>query len=44
MGRNSWEAQLGEGGVGKIADERGGEYFSLGTQNLVSFKPYLDCL
>jgi hypothetical protein len=44
MGRNSWEAQLGQGGVGKIADESGGEYFSLGTQNLVSFKPYLDRL
>jgi hypothetical protein len=44
LGRSSWEAQLGQGGVGKIADESGGEYFSLGTQNLVSFKPYLDRL
>jgi hypothetical protein len=44
MGRNAWEAQLGQGGVGKIADESGGEYFSLSTQNLVSFKPYLDRL
>jgi hypothetical protein len=44
LGRNAWEAQLGQGGVGKIADESGGEYFSLGTQNLVSFKPYLDRL
>ena len=44
VGRNAWEAQLGQGGVGKIADESGGEYFSLGTQNLVSFKPYLDRL
>lgn len=44
LGRNSWEAQLGQAGVGKIADESGGEYFSLGTQNLVSFKPYLDRL
>jgi len=43
-GRNAWEAQLGQGGVGKIADESGGEYFSLGTLNLVSFKPYLDRL
>jgi hypothetical protein len=43
-GRNAWEAQLGQGGVGKIADETGGEYFSLGTQNLVSLKPYLDRL
>jgi hypothetical protein len=44
MGRNSWEAQLGQGGVAKISEESGGEYFSLGTQNLVSFKPYLDRL
>jgi hypothetical protein len=43
-GRNAWEAQLGQSGVGKIADETGGEYYSLGTQNLVSFKPYLDRL
>ena len=44
VGRNAWEAQLGQGGVGKIADETGGEYFALGTQNPVSFKPYLDRL
>jgi hypothetical protein len=44
MGRNAWEAQIGQGGVGKITDESGGEYYSLGTQNLVSFKPYLDRL
>jgi hypothetical protein len=44
LGRNAWEAQIGQGGVAKIADETGGEYFSLGTQNLVSFKPYLDRL
>jgi hypothetical protein len=43
-GRNAWEAQIGQSGVAKIADETGGEYFSLGTQNLVSFKPYLDRL
>jgi hypothetical protein len=43
-GRNSWEAQIGQSGVAKITDEAGGEYFSLGTQNLVSFKPYLDRL
>jgi hypothetical protein len=43
-GRNAWEAQLGQGGIAKIADETGGEYFALGTQNLVSFKPYLDRL
>jgi hypothetical protein len=44
MGRNAWEAQLGQSGVAKIADETGGEYFALGTQNAVSFKPYLDRL
>jgi hypothetical protein len=43
-GRNSWEAQLGQSGIAKIADETGGEYFALGTQNAVSFKPYLDRL
>jgi hypothetical protein len=44
LGRNSWEAQLGQGGIAKITDETGGEYFGLGTQNAVSFKPYLDRL
>jgi hypothetical protein len=44
LGRNSWEAQLGQSGVAKITDETGGEYFALGTQNAVSFKPYLDRL
>jgi hypothetical protein len=43
-GRNAWEAQLGQSGISKIADETGGEYFALGTQNLLSFKPYLDRL
>ena len=44
VGRNGWEAQMGQSGVGKIADETGGEYFALGYQNAVSFKPYLDRL
>jgi hypothetical protein len=43
-GRNAWEAQLGQSGIAKIADETGGEYYALGTQNVVSFKPYLDRL
>jgi len=43
-GRNAWEAQLGQSGIAKIADETGGEYYSLGTQELVTFKPYLDRL
>jgi hypothetical protein len=44
LGRSAWEAQLGQGGVSKIAEETGGEYFALGTQAPVSFKPYLDRL
>jgi len=44
LGRNYWEAELGQSGVAKIADETGGEYFALGTQTPVSFKPYLDRL
>jgi hypothetical protein len=44
LSRNAWEAQLGQSGVAKITDETGGEYFALGTQNAVSFKPYLDRL
>jgi hypothetical protein len=44
LGRNAWEAQLGQSGIAKIADETGGEYFALGTQSAVSFKPYLDRL
>jgi len=42
LGRNYWEAELGQSGVAKIADETGGEYFALGTQTPVTFKPYLD--
>ncbi len=44
FGRNAWEAQLGQSGIAKIADETGGEYYALGTQNAVSFKPYLERL
>jgi len=43
-GRNAWEAQLGQSGIAKIIDETGGEYYSLGTSNAISFKPYLDRL
>jgi len=43
-GRNAWEAQIGQSGIAKIADETGGEYFSLGISNAVSFKPDLDRL
>lgn len=44
LSRNAWEAQLGQSGIAKVTDETGGEYFALGTQNAVSFKPYLDRL
>jgi hypothetical protein len=41
-GRSSWDLQLGLGGLCKIAEETGGECYSLNTSTLVSFKPYLD--
>lgn len=44
MGRSQWDQQLGISGLTKIADETGGECFSLSTTQLVSFKPYLDRL
>jgi hypothetical protein len=44
LSRNAWEAQRGQSGIAKITDETGGEYFALGTQNAVSFKPYLERL
>jgi hypothetical protein len=43
-GRSSWDLQLGLSGLTKIAEETGGECFSLSTTQLVSFKPYLDRL
>jgi len=41
-GRSSWDLQVGLSGLSKIADETGGECYSLGTSSLVSFKPYLE--
>jgi hypothetical protein len=43
-GRSAWDLQLGLSGLTKIADETGGECYSLGTSTPVSFKPYLDRL
>jgi len=40
--RSGWDQQLGLGGLSQIADESGGECFSLGTSQIVSFKPYLE--
>ncbi|MGC2401000.1 MAG: hypothetical protein WA510_14500 [Acidobacteriaceae bacterium] len=42
--RGSWTAQMGLSGLSKLADETGGECYSLGTSNAVSFKPYLESL
>jgi hypothetical protein len=42
--RSSWDLQIGLSGLTKLADETGGDCFSLGTSNLTSFKPYLDRL
>src|SRR6266851_3033584 len=35
LGRNAWEAQMGQSGVAKITDETGGEYFAMLYQNAV---------
>lgn len=43
-GSNFWEITNGQNGIAKLSDETGGESFYLGTQNPVSFKPYLDDL
>jgi hypothetical protein len=44
LGSNFWEITNGQNGIAKLSDETGGESFYLGTQNPVSFKPYLDDL
>jgi hypothetical protein len=41
-GRSPWDLQLGLAGLCKIAEETGGECYSLSTSTLVSFKPYLE--
>jgi hypothetical protein len=42
--RSSWDLEIGLSALTKLADETGGDCFSLGTSNLISFKPYLDRL
>jgi hypothetical protein len=44
LGRNAWEAQMGQSGIAKTTDETGGKFFALLYQNAVTFKPYLDRL
>ena len=41
-GRSSWDLQMALSGLTKLADETGGECYSLSTSQLVSFKPYLE--
>ena len=41
---NFWEITNGQNSMAKLSDETGGESFFLGTQNAVSFRPYLDSL
>jgi hypothetical protein len=41
-GRSSWDLEVGLSGLTKLANETGGECFSLGTSQLVTFKPYLE--
>ena len=43
-GSNFWEITNGQNAMAKLADETGGESFYLGTQNAVSFRPYLESL
>ena len=43
-GRSSWDLQQGLNGLSKLASETGGECYSLGTSQLVSFQPYLEGL
>jgi len=40
--RNYWEITNGQNAIAKLSDETGGESYSLGTQNPVSFSSYLD--
>jgi hypothetical protein len=43
-GNNFWEITNGQMSMAKLSDETGGESFFLGTQNAVSFQPYLNQL
>jgi hypothetical protein len=42
LGGNFWEITNGQNGMAKLSEETGGQSYYLGTQNAVSFKPYLD--
>jgi hypothetical protein len=42
LGRNFWAITNGQNSMAKLSEETGGDSFFLGTQNPVSFKPYLN--
>jgi hypothetical protein len=42
--RSSWDLEIGLSGLTKLANETGGNCFSLGTSSPVSFRPYLERL
>ncbi len=42
LGRNFWAISNGQNSLAKLSEETNGNSFFLGTQNPVSFKPYLD--
>ena len=44
LANNYWEITNGQNGIAMLSEQTGGESFYLGTQNAVSFKPYLDTL
>ncbi len=44
LGNNFWEINNGQNGLAKLSEETGGESYFLGTQNAVSFRPYLNSL
>jgi hypothetical protein len=44
LGSNFWEITNGQNAIAKLSEETGGWSFYLGTENAVSFKPYLDDL
>jgi hypothetical protein len=42
LGNNFWEITNGQNGMAMLSEQTGGQSYYLGTQNAVSFKPYLD--
>jgi hypothetical protein len=44
LANNYWEITNGQNGIAMLSEQTGGESFYMGTQNAVSFRPYLDAL